>query len=182
MSLTNQNILPFGDGRHSSTCQIHCFKSGSQGGSEFSGQNLPDGSKCHVKGDHNDDHYCISGRCQKFDCHSSGTYLLDRSRCQKRSQRQVPNWSSWKVMTSCSGSCLAPVGSGIRLVTRQCLNADQGSKCSGVKHSVQLCQSRNFQCSILESGSQYATKVCTRYQVKFANILQFHYRYLIIKT
>lgn len=60
-SLLDAEILPFGDAGNTSSCQIHCFKAGPEGGSISSNHWLfPDGTKCHNDGQH----FCIKGRCQ----------------------------------------------------------------------------------------------------------------------
>ena len=60
-SLEDPGILPFGDARNTSSCQLQCFKAGEEGGSISKGWNFPDGTLC---GAGNDDRFCVDGLCQ----------------------------------------------------------------------------------------------------------------------
>lgn len=59
-NLLDPEILPFGDAQNTSSCQIHCFKAGPEGGSISNHWLFPDGTKCSDDGQH----FCIRGRCQ----------------------------------------------------------------------------------------------------------------------
>lgn len=160
MSLQNPDILPFGDAQNTSSCQVHCFKAGPQGGSMSSRIHFPDGTICSET----NDHLCVQGSCKTFSC-DDNIHKLSPNLCDNRSQRQT-FWTQWKTVTGCTNSCIVP-GSGLRLVTRECTRQKQ-SECVGLRHSVQLCQERSassFLCQEMLSPDAYASKVCSKYKV-----------------
>ena len=98
---------------------------------------------------------------QKFSCDESSTFQLDD--CGLRKDRIPRQWTDWKILTECRSSCLIG-GSGVRLVTRQCLQ----SQCEGLQRSVQLCHTTSastYNCKEVLSTQHYAAKICQKYKV-----------------
>ena len=146
MSLADPRILPFGDAQNTTHCQVQCFKAGERGGLvPADGRHLPDGTPCGQE----TDHFCLQGQCKRFTCQSQRFRL---SQCQV--------WTRWKSLDGCQNACILP-GTGLTMVKRECLGQD----CTGLKHSLKMCSS--FDCQNPRSPDNYASDICSNYQVSF---------------
>ncbi|KAK4884284.1 hypothetical protein RN001_000555 [Aquatica leii] len=156
-------------------CTVWCQKR--NGGHKSRGWTFPDGTVCQSQSSsrYGSSSYCISGRCEEFDCdlQDNAPYSQLPEMCPFDRDDNEISWQSslrrrdsqeqWSSTSGCHYNCISP-GSGIRLVV---------NKIKRSRSSIQLCYPNKNGCTRVRTPYQHASMVCNEYKERVRRLSGF---------
>ncbi|KAK6643512.1 hypothetical protein RUM43_005022 [Polyplax serrata] len=149
----DKDIIGLGFQRNSSdaeeSCTVWCYQY--NGGAKSRGWIFPDGTKCHSNPQTSNPMFCVSGRCEEFQCSPKNetTFVATGNHCESKFTQVKTSDPGWTPVGPCRYNCITPA-SGLRVLKR------------GSEHNLQLCQSTN--CNKKKTLFEYATSLCSKYK------------------